>query len=152
MTTAPTIVPSWIGGREESGSSTFSVIDPSKGEPCWETASVSEQDAIRATEAAEAAFPAWSATKPIARQAILFKAATLMEERAEELVSFMSAEMGADYWTGRHFILPLAIQMMRDIAGRIPTVCGTVPVVQRDGQSAMVWKEPYGVILGIVPW
>ena len=146
------VVASWIDGKEHLTSSTFPVIDPSTGEICWEASSADEQDVLRATEAAQAAFPAWAATKPLARQAMLFKAATLMEERADELVGYMRTEMGADYGTARYVVLTLAIAMMRDIASRTSSICGTIPVPQREGQSAMVWKEPYGVVLGIVPW
>lgn len=48
--------------------------------------------------------------------------------------------------------MPLSIRMLRDIAGRITFICGSVPVVEEDGQSAVVYKEPIGVVLGIVPW
>lgn len=147
----PTI-PSLIGGKEEFASSTFAVTDPSTGEVCWEVSSVSEQDARRVADTAQAAFPAWAATKPLARQAILFKAADLMEERADELVANMCTEMGTDAGTARQLIVGLAITMMRDIACRICEVCGAVPGLGNDGQSSMVWREPYGVVLGIVPW
>jgi acyl-CoA reductase-like NAD-dependent aldehyde dehydrogenase len=60
--------------------------------------------------------------------------------------------MGTDAPTARHLIVGLGISMMRDIACRISDVCGSVPKLGVDGQSAMVWKEPYGVILGVVPW
>jgi hypothetical protein len=36
--------------------------------------------------------------------------------------------------------------MMRDIASHIPTIVGSVPTPQDNGTSAMVWKEPYGVV------
>jgi acyl-CoA reductase-like NAD-dependent aldehyde dehydrogenase len=149
---APTTVPSLIGGKDEFATSTFAVTDPSTGEVCWKVSSISEQDARRVADTAQAAFSAWAATKPLTRQAILFKAADLMEERSDELVSYMCTEMGTDAGTARQLVVELAITMMRDIACRIGEVCGTVPVLGNEGQSGMVWKEPYGVILGIVPW
>jgi acyl-CoA reductase-like NAD-dependent aldehyde dehydrogenase len=152
MSSATTTIPSLIGGKEEFATSTFTVTDPSTGEVCWEVSSVSEQDARRVADTAQAAFPAWAATKPLARQAILFKAADLMEERADELVANMCTEMGTDAGTARQLIVGLAITMMRDIACRICEVCGAVPGLGNDGQSSMVWREPYGVVLGIVPW
>jgi len=145
-------IPSLIGGKDELASSTFDVTDPSTGEVCWNVSSISEQDARRVADTAHAAFPAWAATKPLERQAILFKAADLMEERANELVTYMHIEMGIDGPMARGLIVGLGITMMRDIACRIGDVYGTVPKLGLDGQSTMVWKEPYGVILGIVPW
>jgi hypothetical protein len=150
--TRMSIVPSLIGGQDEFASSTFAVKAPSTGEVCWEASSVSEQDARRVADIAQAAFSTWATTKPRVRQAILFRAADLMEERADELVSCMCTEMGADSGTIRQLIVGLATTMMRDIACRILDVCGTVPQSEAGGESCMVWKEPYGVVLGIVPW
>lgn len=50
------------------------------------------------------------------------------------------------------FIYNAAIDACKDIAGLISTIRGTVPVVQEEGSSAIVFKEPYGVVLGIAPW
>ena len=152
MGSEETVVPSLINGEFEFASSTFIVTDPSTGEVCWKVSSITEQDAQRVADAAQAAFPVWAATKPSARQAILFKAADLMEERADELVHYMCIEVGIDAALARQLIVGLAISMMRDIACRICEILGTVPKLGIDGQSAMVWKEPYGVMLGITPW
>jgi hypothetical protein len=60
--------------------------------------------------------------------------------------------MGADIGTSQFFVVPLSIRMLRDISRRITSICGSVPIVAEEGQSAIVYKEPIGVILGIVPW
>ena len=146
------VVPSFIGGKDEVASSTFPVTNPATGEVCWIVSSVSEGDAKRVADTAQDAFPSWAATKPHIRQAILFKAADLMEERADELATYMCTEIGSDWAAARGFIVKLSISMMRDIACRVSDVCGHVPAIEDEGQSAMVWKEPYGVVLGVVPW
>ncbi|KJZ76431.1 hypothetical protein HIM_04160 [Hirsutella minnesotensis 3608] len=145
-------VPSWINGAEQTHDKSFPVVSPSTGQPCWNATSASPADAICAVEAAEAALPAWKATKPAQRQAILLKAAALLEERAQDLCDIMSAEMGADTFTAENIVLKLAVQMMRDCAYRCSSICGSAPTVLANGQSAMVWKEPYGVVLGITAW
>ncbi|KAH8429856.1 aldehyde dehydrogenase [Aspergillus melleus] len=149
---APAVIPLIINGKEEIPDSTFDVISPYTNERCWTTASASPQDAIRAVEAADAAFPAWSQTKPTVRRDILLKAADILESRLEQNAEFMRTEMGADVGASQFFIVPLGIRMLRDIAGRITSICGSVPVVEEEGQSAIVYKEPMGVILGLVPW
>ena len=146
------VVPLLINGKEEVTSQTFDVISPYTNNVCWTAAAGSPQDAIRAVEAADDAFPAWSKTKPTARRDILLKAADLLESRSEEIAEIMSTEMGADVGTSQFWVVPLSIRMLRDIAGRITSICGSVPVVEAEGQSAIVFKEPMGVILGIVPW
>lgn len=145
-------VPLIINGKEEHTSATFDVVSPYDNKTCWTAAAASPADAVRAVEAAEAAFPAWSQTKPTARRDILLKAADLLEERLEASAGYMRTEMGADVGASQGFVVPLAIRMLRDIAGRITSICGSVPVVETIGQSAIVYKEAMGVILGIVPW
>ncbi|KAL4935535.1 hypothetical protein BDV06DRAFT_126680 [Aspergillus oleicola] len=150
--TPPPVIPLIINGKEETTDSTFDVISPYTNTPCWAAASASPQDAIRAVEAAEAAFPAWSQTKPTVRRDILLKAADLLDSRLEKNAEFMRTEMGADAGASQFFVVPLAIRMLREVASRINSICGSVPVVEAEGQSAMIFKEPMGVILGLVPW
>ncbi|CAI7597676.1 unnamed protein product [Penicillium manginii] len=147
-----TNIPLLINGQEEHTPSTFSVISPYTNEQCWTSSSATPQDAIRAVEAADAAFPAWSQTKPTTRRDLLLKAADLLEQRLEQNAEYMRTEMGADVGASQGFVVPLAIRMLRDVAGRITSICGSVPVVEAEGQRAMVLKEAMGVILGIVPW
>ncbi|KAI9046868.1 hypothetical protein LZ554_008946 [Drepanopeziza brunnea f. sp. 'monogermtubi'] len=149
---APYTVPLLINGIEETTSATFDVISPYTSTTCWTASSATPADAIRAVEAAEAAFPSWSSTKPTARRDILLRAADLLEERLVENASFMRTEMGADVGASQFFVVPLSIRMLRDLAGRITGICGSVPVVEEEGQSAIVFKEAIGVTLGIVPW
>ena len=147
-----TVVPLIINGKEETTSETFDVISPYNGQVCWKAASATPSDAIKAVEAAEAAFPAWSRTKPNARRDILLKTADILERQLKENAAIMRTEMGADVFASEGFISPMAIGMLKDIAGRVSSICGSVPVVEEEGQSAIVYKEPMGVILGIVPW
>ena len=146
------VVPLWINGKQEYLSQSLDVISPSSNEICWKAAAANTADALRAVEAAKATFPSWSKTKPATRQRILFKTADLLEARTAEYGGFMETEMGADRGVTNYFILPTAIKMLRDIASQITSILGSVPIVEDEGTSAMVWKEPYGVVLGISPW
>jgi acyl-CoA reductase-like NAD-dependent aldehyde dehydrogenase len=83
---------------------------------------------------------------------LLLKTATLLEKNSAQYAGFMATEMGVEVPVAQFFMLPLAVSVLRDIAGRTVSLCGTVPHCQQDGQSAIVFKEPYGVTLGIVPW
>ena len=152
MATEDFAVPLLINGEEITHSSTFDVVSPSTTETCWKAVSATPEDAIKAVETAQVAFSSWSKTKPSTRTAILLKAADIMEANIEEYASYMMTEMGADRGAAQFFVVPLAIAMCRDIANRISGICGSVPAVAKEGQSAMIWKEPYGVCLGIVPW
>ncbi|KAJ5999987.1 hypothetical protein N7481_000396 [Penicillium waksmanii] len=150
--TTMTNIPLLINGQEEHTPTTFSVISPYTNKQCWTSSSATPQDAIRAVKAADAVFPAWSQTKPTVRRDVLLRAADLLEQRLEQNAEYMRTEMGADVGASQGFVVPLAIRMLRDVAGRITSICGSVPVVETEGQRAMVFKEAMGVILGIVPW
>jgi hypothetical protein len=146
------IIPLWIDGREESSSSTFEITNPVSSHLCWSAASATSDDARRAIEAADRAFVSWSKSKPAQRMEILLRTATVLEQNSAEYATYMATEMGVETSVAQFFMLPLAVSMLRDIAGRTVSICGSVPQCQQQGQSAMVFKEPYGVCLGIVPW
>ncbi|KAB8291124.1 hypothetical protein EYC80_009812 [Monilinia laxa] len=146
------VIPLIIDGKEDNGSSTFDVLSATTGKVCWKAASASSEDAIRAVEVAKKVFPSWSKVKPGEKQKILFKAADILESRLTEYGNIMQMEMGGPASSVHGFILPTGIAFLRDIASHIPLVTGSVPTVAGEGQSAMIWKEPYGVILGIGPF
>lgn len=152
MASPDLIVPLLINGKEDPGSGTFDVVSSKTGNVCWKAGSSSPADAVRAVEAAQKAFPSWSKTKPAEKQRILFKAADLLTNRIPEYGAIMETEMGGDTGPVQHWVIPTAVNFLRDIASHIPLVTGSVPSCGNPGTSAMIWKEPYGVIFGISPW
>ncbi|KAL4922718.1 Aldehyde/histidinol dehydrogenase [Aspergillus aurantiobrunneus] len=127
------------------------VHNPATGELLYPCAGASVDDANRAVEAAKAAFPGWSKTHPHERRAIISKAAEIMLSRKEEFIQSQIEETGG----GRFFAERThmgGVAFLRDFAGMIPTVEGKSPIVAQEGQSALIVKQPYGVVLGIAPW
>jgi acyl-CoA reductase-like NAD-dependent aldehyde dehydrogenase len=146
------VVPLWINGEPRYSPSTFDVVSPATNTTCWKAAAAGKDETLRAIEAATIAFQDWSKTKPSVRVDILNAAASYLQANIEQYAQYMMVEMGADRGAAQFFVLPTAITLLRDIAARISSVVGIVPAVAAQGQSAMVWKEPYGVTLGVVPW
>lgn len=146
------IVPLHINGEEVKAEKTFDVVNPATGEVIWKGASASKEDAIRAVEAAQAAFPAWSRMKPSKRRDIFLKAADILQSRAEELGRYMMEETAADEFYASGFNVPNSVEALKDIAGRISSIVATMPIMAEEGRSAIVYREPYGVVLGIAPW
>lgn len=68
----------------------------------------------------------------------MLKAADILESRLEEKGELLQTEMGANGPSSTGFIVPLGISMLRDIASRITSISGSVPVVETKGQSAIV--------------
>ncbi|KAI9659099.1 MAG: hypothetical protein M1821_002059 [Bathelium mastoideum] len=145
-------VPIWINGKEVTTSLTFPVNSPSTSQILHHSASASLTDALAAVDAAAAAFPAWSKTKPITRRNIFLRAADLLEQRLEEAAQVQVEETGIAKGVAMGFMVPTTVEGLRDTAGRIAGVMGAIPVAQAEGTSAVVWKESYGVNFGIAPW
>lgn len=150
--TAPYTVPAQINGKDVYFESSFDVVSPSTGKLLHHCTSASVSDALDAVAAAQAAFPAWRDTVPNVKRDVFLKAAALMETRAAELNKTMGDETGSTAFWGTAFNLPLSINILKDVAGRISTLGGTVPPTAFQGTSSIVYNEPYGVILAIAPW
>ena len=146
------IVPLLINGKEVTTSTTFTVTSPASHKEVWQSSSASLEDVKSAISAAKAAFPAWSKLKPSAKRAIFMKAADIIDARATELADYMKIETGAADAFSSGFNVPKAADMLRDVAGRLSAVMGHIPSCEEEGTSALIVKEPYGVVLGIAPW
>lgn len=130
---------------------TFDVVGPATGKVLYQCSSASVEDATLAADSAHTAFKRWSHTKPSVRQDIMLKASEIYLRRKEELTGYFREEIGsAEGFI--EFIFGLGYQMLRDGAGKAATIEAAVPTVAEDGQSAIIYKVPYGVILSIVPW
>ena len=146
------VVPLIINGKEIINDTTFDVVSPVTNKVIWKGSSASKKQAIEAVEAAQAAFPAWSKTKPSFRRDILIRASDILKSRGDECSEYMNIETGSTDAMSRYFNVPSSIEQLRDVGGRIVTVTGSIPVCRDDGKSALMYKEPYGVIFGIAPW
>jgi acyl-CoA reductase-like NAD-dependent aldehyde dehydrogenase len=144
-------VPLIIGNKDVVTSTTFEVMNPETGTMAHECSSASVADAMHAVDSAQTAFPAWSQTKPAVRRDILLKTADIFLQRKEEFLDYMRDETGAERMFSE-FSFMLGVNLLKDIAGRISSIEGTVPVLAEHGSSGLVYKEPFGVILGIAPW
>lgn len=89
------VVPLLINGKEVTTKTTFDVTSPVSHHVIWKASSASTEDATKAAEAAQAAFPAWSNSKPSYRRDILLKASDILKERAEEVSEYMEIETGS---------------------------------------------------------
>jgi len=107
--------------------------------------------AIAAADAAQAAFPAWSALGPNARRALLNAAADVIEARADAFVDAMREELRASEPWAR-FNVQLGAGMVREAAALTTQITGEVIPSDKPGLLSLALREPVGVILGIAPW
>jgi succinate-semialdehyde dehydrogenase/glutarate-semialdehyde dehydrogenase len=149
LASAPTGL--WIGGEERPGSSTFNVLDPSDDQVLTAVADGTPADAIAALDAACAVQAEWAATPPRERGEILRAVFEKITERAEDLATLMTLEMGkvlpesiGEVKYGAEFFRWFAEEAVR-IGGRYtPAPAGTGRII--------VTKQPVGPCYAITPW
>ena len=146
-----TTYPLLISNKPYTTKSSFPVHSPATGKVLHHFSSASIEDAEHAISAAQRAYPAWRALSPPKKRDILLRAAEIMDSRKELFIKACVEETGAEPGWGE-FNHGLAVDMLKDIAGRLSSIAGTIPTTSQEGVSALVYKEPYGVILAIAPW
>ena len=130
---------------------TFERTDPVTGDVATTAAAASVEDALKAVDAAHAAFPGWAKTSPQERRKIMNKAADIMDAKSEDFIAAGVAETGATGpWIG--FNVMLAAGMIREAAAMVTQVGGEVIPSNKPGTLAMSMAKPKGVCLGIAPW
>jgi acyl-CoA reductase-like NAD-dependent aldehyde dehydrogenase/ABC-type branched-subunit amino acid transport system ATPase component len=134
-----------------TANATFERLNPMTGAVAARAAASSADDAIRAADAAAAAFPAWSEMAPAARRALLNKAADLIEAAGDEFAPVMGAETGSTaMWAA--FNCMLASGMVREAAAMTTQIAGEIIPSNVPGSLAMGYRQPVGVVAGIAPW
>jgi acyl-CoA reductase-like NAD-dependent aldehyde dehydrogenase len=129
----------------------FERINPITNEAASRAVAMSTADANAVADRAAAGFASWSPMGPNARRAMLMKAAVALEERKDQFVQAMMAEIGATAgWA--MFNLTLAAGMIREAAALTTQIGGEVIPSDKPGCLALTLREPVGVILGIAPW
>lgn len=136
--------------RPATGDATFDRLHAQNGSVVTTGAAATVDDAIAAVESASQAFPEWAKTGPTQRRAILLKAADLLEERADEFIATMTAEVSASPdWAG--FNVFLTTQCLREAASLSSQLLGETMPNDR-GVLSMTVRQPAGVVLSMAPW
>ncbi|KAI0446364.1 aldehyde dehydrogenase domain-containing protein [Xylaria telfairii] len=144
-------VPMIINGKEQLTDNTFDVVNPSNSITCHNSIAATPNDARAAVDAAAKALAGWRQSTPSTRRDILLRAAEIMNRDREELAEYMKIETGSsNEWT--QFNLNNAIDLLKDVAGRISSIEGSAPTLSNPNMRAMIVKEPYGVVFSVASW
>jgi len=140
------------GERTQAGNgATFERRNPLDGSVATRAPAATVADAIAAVEAASKAFPAWSATGPGERRALLLKAAEALEAKAAAFAETVASETGASaMWAG--FNVHLAAGILLEAASTTTQISGEVIPSDVPGSLALGMRQPAGVVLGMAPW
>ena len=145
-------VPLQINSKDVHTEKLIDVTSPALSKVTHQACAASVTDALNAVEAAEAALEAWTDLPPDQKRNIFLRAADILERRAEEVGQFEQDEAGATPFYASVFDVSTAVSGLRDVAGKISSIVGTVPALSDPSRSGMIMKEPYGVIFAISPW
>ncbi|KAJ9645509.1 hypothetical protein H2204_001089 [Knufia peltigerae] len=146
-------VPLWIDNHPVTTSNKFEVRNSTTQKVVW-TASGADVDlAKKAVDSASKAFPAWAQTHPTERRRILFKAAEIFRLRKDEIIDVMVQETNCTREWATGINLNFGTALLEEL-GCMATSCatGSLPTTESRDRLALVYKEPYGVVLGIAPW
>ncbi len=142
-----------IAGQDADaeGGATFERKNPLTGAVATRAAAATPQDAVKAADAAAAAFPAWAATGPNARRKLLQSAAARLRARSADFAQACSAETGSTLGWG-HFNVHFAAMLLEEAAAMTTQITGEVVPSDHPGTTAMAQRQPAGVCLGMAPW
>ncbi len=137
----------YIGGKwvDATSGQTFDDMNPYTGEVYACLQAGKREDAKRAIEAAQAAFPEWAKTPPSVRRKVFLKAADIMERRQEELVKAMMEEAGGTIGISmfQMFFVP---NLYRSAAAAAYDVKGEIIPADYPNKFFMAVRQPAGVV------
>ena len=143
----------FIGGEwvDAASGKTFEDMNPYTGEVYAYLAAGKREDAKRAIEAAQAAFPEWANSPPGLRRKIFLKAADIMERRQDELVKAMMEEVGGTIGISmfQMFFVP---GLYRMAAAAPYDVKGEIIPADHANSFFMAIRQPAGVVGCFAPF
>jgi aldehyde dehydrogenase (NAD+) len=127
------------------------VIDPSTEEVCAVISLGDQADTDAAVAAAKAAFPAWAATPPAQRKALVENILEQYEARHEELARAISTEMGSPIDHARNEQAPCLPWHTKGFLKAFDEIQWVRPL-RADTPNDRIALEPIGVVGLITPW
>lgn len=140
----------YIGGRWVHPGRSFDDLNPATGAVWARVPDGSLQDTRAAIDAAQAAFPAWSALMFQQRSHYMIKIAEIVERRKMDLVEALKHEGGG--WFGKGmFEAGYVPEVFYAAAASNYAAIGEV-LPSENGKLSMAMRRPMGVITCISPW
>lgn len=143
----------FIGGswRDASGGATFAVENPADGSTLVEVANGTVEDGKAAIDAAVAAQADWAKVPPRDRGEILRSAFETVVDRADELATIMTLEMGKPLSESQAEIT-YGAEFLRWFSEEAVRVSGRYSVAPNGATRLLTLKQPVGPCLMITPW
>lgn len=125
--------------------------NPSTGEVIAKVPQCTVAELDEAVAAAKAAYPAWSQTPVRSRVQILFRMKALLDQHLDELITLLCREQGKTLPESKGDIAK-AIEVIEFACGMPQLMKGESIMNVSSGYDTVLYREPMGVFLGLVPW
>ncbi|MGO1719904.1 MAG: aldehyde dehydrogenase [Luteimonas sp.] len=138
------------GTRDPETDAWLPVMDPARGEAWAEVAAGDARDVDDAVNAAQAAFPAWSALRNSERSRHLEKLAGALEARIEDFAHAEARNGGKPFALARDAEIPRAVSNLRFFAHAATQFSSE----SHHGEAGLNYtlRQPLGVVGTISPW
>ena len=141
----------YVNGTWIEGSSSFNVVNPANGELIASVPNLGAKETEAAINAAQAAFPSWSAQSGKARAAIMRSWFDLLIRHADDLAAIMTAEQGKPLAEAKGEVT-YGASFIEWFAEEAKRVNGDVLASPWNSSRMLVLKQPIGVCASITPW
>ncbi|GAB3686012.1 aldehyde dehydrogenase [Actinocorallia lasiicapitis] len=141
-----------IGGELRGTAEYLDSVDPATGQVWARVPRGTAQDANDAVAAAKRAFPKWSAMPAAGRAFFLRKVAEVFAANAQELAALETRDNGRIINETGKMDLPGMTYLWQNAAGECAAAVEGKSVVFGPGSMGYTRREPYGVVVGIIPW
>ncbi|MEX5261679.1 NAD-dependent succinate-semialdehyde dehydrogenase [Kocuria sp. CPCC 205263] len=131
--------------------SSYRSVNPATGQVLAEHPTATDAQVQEALAGADAAFRAWRTLPIQERAAVVARVGELFTERAEELATIITEEMGKPLAEARDEV-EFCTEIFAYFAEQGPALAADQPITASGGGRAVVQKRPVGVLLGIMPW
>lgn len=125
--------------------------DPSTGEVIARVPCCPPEEVNAAVAAAKAAFPDWSGTPVLKRVQVLYKLRDLLIEHMDELTYLVAMENGKT-WEEAHGDVLKAKEATEQAISAPSLMMGESLMDASNGYDTVLYREPLGVFVGIVPF
>ncbi|MEL7542351.1 MAG: NAD-dependent succinate-semialdehyde dehydrogenase [Pseudomonadota bacterium] len=137
--------------RQGSEGKTEPVINPATEEELATLPHASQADLDEALAASERGFRTWKAMTPLARQAIMEKAARHLEDRTDAIAETLTREMGKPLGEAK-MEMGFAIDVLRWYAEEGKRAYGRLVPSRVPNMRGLVINEPVGPVAAFVAW
>ena len=141
----------YIDGKWVDGTDTFNVTNPADGSFLGTVPNLGIEQTKTAINAANAAFPAWSAKTAKERAGIMRKWFDLLIANADDLAALMTAEQGKPLAEAKGEVI-YGASFVEWFAEEAKRVCGDIMASTWSDKRMVVLKQPIGVCAAITPW